>query len=206
MDYFDLDLVSNSRLNIVYNIVHGMANSPISKENAEFGRLLHEYVFEPENYDCNNEYHERVRAMGEAAKKNVVLKMVLANKATKKEMSHFFTHERTMQHCKIKVDSLLYTTVYDLKSTTCTSEEDFRSCMVQYGYHRQAAFYMDPLDCKRMVFIAVNKKHPYATFTIALDETDPLISQGRKEIEFLMDEHAKMINKGVNFQKLMYAK
>jgi hypothetical protein len=203
--YYDLDYVSNSRLNVVWNMIHGHAIKPANPENFKFGGLFHERSLEPENYDAGNEYHERVTAMHKAAGNNIVFKSVLENPNTRKEYAFYFMHERTKQMCKMKVDATLLSSVYDLKTTACTSIEEFKISMIEYGYHRQAAFYLDPLDAKRFVFIPINKKHPYKTFTFPLMYNDPIVQQGREEIEMLMDEHLRMVREGVNFQKLMYS-
>lgn len=203
--YYDLDYVSNSRLNVVWNMIHGYPIKPASQDNFEFGQAFHERSLEPENYDCGNKYHERISAMHKAAQNNLVFKSVLEHPDTRKEFAFYFIHERTKQPCKIKVDAQLFTTAYDLKSTSCNSVDEFKIAMLQYGYHRQAAFYIDPLCLKHFVFIPINKKHPYKTFTFGLWHDDPIVQQGRNEIEMLMDEHLKMVNSGVNFQKIMYA-
>jgi hypothetical protein len=201
-NYYSLDLVSQSRLSIVKCLVEGKSTSFAKAETLEFGRLLHEYILEPGNYDCNNPYHERLRAMGSAAKKNILLSFILSHTQLKVEEEHFFVHTRTQQQCKMKLDARLFNAGYDLKTTACESRDDFENTVTEYGYHRQAAFYIDGAELDKFTFIGINKKHPYKTFTFCLEKNDARVLLGREEYEHLLDEHLRLKNEGVDFQNL----
>jgi len=61
----------------------------------------------------------------------------------------------------------------DLKSTQDASEHFAKSC-ANYGYHRQAAMYLDGLrtlglDAEHFIFVAAEKAPPYAVGVYELD-------------------------------------
>jgi hypothetical protein len=73
--------------------------------------------------------------------------------------------------------------MYDLKTTQDASVA-FEDSILKYGYHRQAAWYLDAanaagLGLKEFVLIAVEKDAPFGVQTFALD--DSLIAKGRAE-------------------------
>jgi hypothetical protein len=103
--------------------------------------------------------------------------------------------------CKGRLDRLTaadgYSAIVDLKSTQNASTGEFsRSCGV-YGYHRQAAMYLDgcaALDIlkgqepkqRRYIFIAVEKAPPFAVGVYELD--DESIRAGRSQYVRLLEQ------------------
>jgi len=67
--------------------------------------------------------------------------------------------------------------IVDLKSCQDASPRAFRYDILKYGWHIQAAFYMDVLEVNDFYFIASEKQHPYACQTYKL--SDHLINEGR---------------------------
>ena len=67
--------------------------------------------------------------------------------------------------------------IIDLKSCQDASPRAFRYDILKYGWHIQAAFYMDVLEVNDFYFIASEKQHPYACQTYKL--SDHLINEGR---------------------------
>jgi len=67
--------------------------------------------------------------------------------------------------------------IIDLKSCQDASPRAFRYDILKYGWHIQAAFYMDVLGVNEFYFIASEKQHPYACQTYKL--SDHLINEGR---------------------------
>ena len=90
--------------------------------------------------------------------------------------------------CKGEID--LYSEksdfLFDLKTTRDASIESFSKDVMNYGYHIQAAFYLDldeALGHKRdaFAFILVESSEPYCTNALVLEKSHPLIELGRKK-------------------------
>lgn len=75
------------------------------------------------------------------------------------------------------------TVVPDIKTTQegGASMFEFRNSIVNWGYYRQAAFYLDLFGASFFLFIAVEKEPPYAVACYLADHD--MIVQGRRENE-----------------------
>lgn len=90
--------------------------------------------------------------------------------------------------CKGRMDRITdyagWTWILDIKSTNDASPDAFLRSVVRFGYHLQAAFYIDGLETlapreRRFAILAVEKEPPYA---IALYELDTMLLEvGRQE-------------------------
>lgn len=119
---------------------------------------------------------ELIAAMGRAIYGHPAAAMLLAMSG-KAETSHFWTDEKTGLECKCRPDWLFddCSVIVDLKTTEDASPMGFRKSIGQYAYHKQAAWYLHGLEqatgvCPtQFVFIAVEKKPPYAVGVYAAD-------------------------------------
>lgn len=111
------------------------------------------------------------------------------------EVCGFWTDEATGLKCKMRIDARCQTlgALLDLKTTVCASRREFERAIFNYGYHRQAAFYLD--GCKALgefyedyTIIAVEKEAPFALAVYRLK--DDVIELGRKENAALMQLYA----------------
>lgn len=101
------------------------------------------------------------------------------------EQALLFEHFQTGADCKMRPDFLSETTkfIVDIKTTTDASPYEFGKSVVNYGYHRQAAFYWDGYgyamgECPQgFAFIAVEKEPPYAVAVYYAD--DEVLNLGR---------------------------
>ena len=117
-----------------------------------------------------------VSAMGRAVFSHPAAAMLLAFKG-KAETSWFWTDEKTGLECKCRPDWLLDdgSVIVDLKTTEDASPRGFQRSVAQYAYHQQAAWYLHGLEqasgiCPaQFVFVAVEKKPPYAVGVYAAD-------------------------------------
>lgn len=78
--------------------------------------------------------------------------------------------------CKARADFYVpqYAAVFDLKTCEDASTDGFRRSVAKYGYHRQHAFYARGFasvgaPLRSFVFLAIEKKAPYALALYALD-------------------------------------
>lgn len=110
------------------------------------------------------------------------------------EMSVFWQDKETGLDCKCRPDRIPdgeHGVIVDIKTTTDASQKAFRSTIMRYGYHRQAAFYIDGFNsvCSAnvdaFIFIAVEKDPPYMVGCYTLENM--FIDYGRSEYRRLME-------------------
>lgn len=211
--YYNLDMLSNSRLGIIKCLRDGLPLFKTYQDALDFGKQFHEVVLEPEKYEENlkndpsyQKHKHKIAEMKKAAMQNPVLSIALSAKGVSVEHDHFFTERKYDEiKCKAKFDILSegQETIMDLKTTSEKTLEGFLESMIKYSYYRQAAFYMDHhVTAKRFIFIGVTKSYPHKTFTVVCDINHELVCEGRKEYEDLIDYYLEMPEK-VNFKELM---
>jgi exodeoxyribonuclease VIII len=108
------------------------------------------------------------------------------------EESFFWVDERTGVHCKCRPDWRIPSRhiLVDLKTCEDASPEAFARSIFNFTYHIQASFYLDGVRSvlaepySTFIFIAVEKKHPFAVAVYQLDADD--IDKGRMEQENLL--------------------
>lgn len=173
-----------------------------------FGRLVHSAILEPDTFwpsvvvwdgarrygkewDGFKEKHdgkEILTASEEAqlmAMSNSAMLAGFTPKGTV-EGSIFWKHERTGIDLKARLDMLDGVLVYDLKTTQDASPEAFRESVLNYGYHRQAAWYMDAaraagVPVVSFIFVAIEKAAPYGVALYTLDPELLLLGQAENE-------------------------
>nr|DAQ54379.1 MAG TPA: Exodeoxyribonuclease 8 [Caudoviricetes sp.] len=163
-----------------------------------FGTALHTAVLEPARYAAEyavfegdrrtkdgKATYEKLIASGKsiisAADADVISAMVssilqhpvAAKLLTEGVVEHsvFWTHPRTGLECKARPDYWRqnHGMVVDLKTTEDASPAGFARSIAAYRYHVQAAHYLDGTMAARFVFIAIEKKAPYAVGVYELD-------------------------------------
>lgn len=87
------------------------------------------------------------------------------------EQSVFWQQPATNIDCKCRPDwwSRERGLVVDLKTTDDASPAGFARSVANYRYHVQAAHYMEGTGASRFVFVAIEKKAPYAVAVYELD-------------------------------------
>lgn len=101
-----------------------------------------------------------------------------AFRETEIERSMFWRDPEFGFWCKTRPDALPKSRRYlvDLKTSTSADPEDFRRAVVNWGYHQQAAWYLDGVNHvlgvrpERFAFVVVAKTPPYLVSTCWLDE------------------------------------
>lgn len=119
------------------------------------------------------------------------------------EVPLFWDDPRTGIRCKCRVDAMKETKdafiVIDLKTTSDAEIGAFTRGAVKYGYHVQAAHYINGVVANGLnhgkpivwYFLAVEKKEPYVTNLIRAD--DGLIDEGQFRLMGLMDRLDKCL-------------
>lgn len=89
--------------------------------------------------------------------------------------------------CKAKADAVAPGLIIDLKTTLDAGPQEFSRSIAAFGYHRQAAHYLDGYEAtkgeraKDFVFIAVESQPPHAVALYRLDAAS--IAAGRLEMK-----------------------
>jgi hypothetical protein len=148
--------------------------------------LLQRYgVCAPRNTKAGKEQAERMTAEGMEAVTSSDMALALSMAAAvrnhraaaalletgKAEQSFWWTDTATGMRCKCRPDWYQGSTIVDIKTTTDASPQAFARSVATFGYHIQAAHYLEGLSdrCQRFVFVAVEKTYPHAVAVYELD-------------------------------------
>ncbi len=102
----------------------------------------------------------------------------------KPEQTFVWTDQDTGAACKLRADWITSDRIVtDIKTTEDASPEEFGRSAAKYRYHVQGAYYTDGLEAngfrpEAFVFVAVEKKPPFAVAVYFLDNT--AIERGRE--------------------------
>lgn len=107
-------------------------------------------------------------------------------KKTDVELTLIWNDQETGVRCKARLDTWCAGIgfIVDLKSTRCASKEAFQLSVLNFGYYRQAALYLDGaracgLDAKQFLFIAVESEAPFAAACYRIDEASIQIGRDK---------------------------
>jgi PDDEXK-like domain of unknown function (DUF3799) len=110
----------------------------------------------------------------------------LLKKPGQSEASAFWIDDQTGVKCRMRTDRIIpdMRLILDLKTGLDASPDGFARAVANFGYHRQAARYIDGMravtgDDWSMAFIAVEKEAPHLVSVYVL--SDAAIEQGRIE-------------------------
>ena len=135
--------------------------------------------------EISTEDAQTIKDMVKAIRGNAVAMKLL--KGTRREKPLFWTDSGTGLLCKCRIDALSSSTAVDLKTTTDASSRAFQRDALKYGYHLQAAHYLNGIEAVTgnkpdWYFIAVEKSAPYAVHVFKA--TDQFIEYG----DYMRDE------------------
>ncbi len=226
-DYHSSDGISCSGLNLMLRSPAHFRFQPEEKETRgmQIGTALHCAVLEPERFASSymllkditdrrkSEYKQavavwgeqyvlsgleadRVAGMQESARSNPHLSGYLSAPG-RYELSMFATDPDTGVLVKCRFDKLIDNgPAVDLKKTQ--DLRDFGKSVANYGYHMQAAFYMDMFQwatgdiLPSFVFAAVEELMPHASAPFVLDEE--ALDIGRMLYRKALNQYAECLN------------
>jgi hypothetical protein len=188
-------------------------DNPPEKREFDIGNAAHLLVLQPDRYeaaifrvDAGDYRTKDARAQRDGARENGRIPLTRAEAEMVDAMRNaIFTHPvagkafangHTEQSifwrdsefgiwCRTRPDFLPAHRRYlvDLKTATSADPEDFTRAVLTYGYHQQAAWYMDGVEAvtgtrpERFAFVVVSKKPPYFVTVCWLD--DEMIGWGQ---------------------------
>ena len=117
-----------------------------------------------------------------------------------REVSVLWTDPFSGMDCKARIDMPIagLSTLIDLKTTKDASPKGFQRAIMNYGYYRQGAFYLDGINAHQnltgvsydlFAFIAVEKEPPHRVEVYTLSQD--FLNFGRTEYRMLMDLESK---------------
>ncbi len=193
--------ISNTDLSRLRDAVFGHRRAPWAPA-LDFGSWFHSAVLEPEQFDAMRldaltraqlTARANAYALARAIRRQRYPRHVLYRGTA--EQTYTATHQATGLAVKVRPDLLIDSprgrrrTLIDFKTTSCRDRAQFLETIAQYDYDRQGAFYCDVLGAHRFVLIAVQKKAPFAIWTVEL--TAEQLATGRKKYQRLLREATK---------------
>ena len=178
-----------------YRALKRISNSDLSKITGQSldvpqhvfdcGSAIHESILEPHlNTVYENVNYDLVRRLKDAFFENPFCEFV-HQRSTKEEIVLW---DRFGMPLKSKLDMIFGTDrseVFDIKTTSASSEIAFKQTITEYNYDRQAAFYLDSIGAKMFTFIGLSKTRKTNPVFI-VQATPKMIYNGRKEYEALL--------------------
>jgi len=111
------------------------------------------------------------------------------------ELSHYTKYEGIDVRVRPDVINHVSDFITDVKTCQDNSPQAFKRDVYNWGYHLQAAFYMDMCGINNFRFIACTTKYPYTVEVYTLDEKD--IEFGRMAYKNAFKQWKKYLETGV---------
>jgi hypothetical protein len=142
----------------------------------------------------------RVHEIQEAVARHPTASTMLAYGQS--EVSAFWQDEETGLLCKCRPDRLdvdVHHLCIDVKTAGGISEKRLRYAITDYGYHVQAAFYLDGLaaagaEVTDFIFLFIETAPPYGIKNRTLESK--MIQKGRDEYHYYLKRYARCVEAG----------
>lgn len=145
--------------------------------------------------------YDRIHRLSEAVWTHPVASELL--RGAKTELSAVWQDPATDLYCKGRIDGLnvydSWPTIVELKTTKDARPWSFARSCLEYGYHVQAAFYLDGLDTiaplqRRHLIIALEKEPPFALSIFELSEAS--VDLGRQTYRAALEAWSQCLETG----------
>lgn len=149
-----------------------------------------------------------IRGMVDAIKSHEIASSMLENGEA--EYSYFAKDPITGLDRKCRPDYFNAGALIDLKSCQDASPEGFIKACINFGYHIQAAYYLDTYNLangtniQEFFFVAVETKAPYAVNTFRMGAVE--LELGRKMYRKALDQYAEYLKDQTQVLKFGYEK
>ena len=166
---FHCAVLENDRFNETYTVIEGDRRTNVVKAAIKEAKDAGKSVLDAEDFNA-------LMGMSQAVFKNPICAALL--RGSLKEHSVFSEIDGVRVKCRPDGWSTEKGVLFDLKSTEDASPEGFARTVAKYRYHVQDAFYRHVVasatncdaDDLSFIFIAVEKKPPFAVALYQLDE------------------------------------
>tara|TARA_Y100000401_G_scaffold9334_1_gene6428 strand:- start:1103 stop:1918 length:816 start_codon:yes stop_codon:yes gene_type:complete len=164
----------------------------------KFGTLFHAMTLEPEDFTAKFKVVEDKRTKKgkeqaleyekqgitvitpqDAALADNMMSSIMAHSTAydllnkgQSEQSFWWSHSATGLDLKCRCDKINGDTIVDLKTTGegGASPESFTKTITNFNYHLQAAHYLQGTNCKKFVFVVIEKVFPFNIGVYKLDD------------------------------------
>lgn len=142
---------------------------------------------------------ETIKQIKNALYQNTESKKIL-NRITQTEQIITWIDEENNIEIKGIIDGIGDNFIFDLKTTENASPNAFKRSFFDYGYHRQAAIYLDGskangIKADKFWVVAVEKKAPFGI--ACFEVSNEVIEYGRSEYKQLIYEFKKWVEDGM---------
>ncbi|WP_170061155.1 PD-(D/E)XK nuclease-like domain-containing protein [Spirosoma aerolatum] len=206
-----MNRIAHSDLCELFNLRMGKPARSIDEKAARFGTTFHSMILEPEKPIDWTQHHvterakllEMEKSFRDLSKTSILARDMIAMGQREKVVQWMDTS--TGLPLKAKLDAHYATplerfgkqVVIDLKTTSCESSYHFFNRMIEYGYDRQAAFYLDAVGSDyNFYFVAIQKRKPFDVFEINMAfsvDRRAIIDQARaKNARLLRDAYQEL--------------
>lgn len=186
-----------------FDLAYGVQGKP---GNTKEGRAQIAGIVEAGKIPVKLADFDAAQAMAAAARNNSFMGHLL-DCATHTEISVYWDDEigGVVFPCKARLDIIsdvpgFGIVVCDLKSAASASPEDMPKAIYNFGYHRQAAWYLHAcrrigIDARAFVLLAVEKESPH--LTLAGTISDAAQCQGMAEIRDILPVYVDCLQTGI---------
>ena len=166
---FHCAVLENDRFNATYTVIEGDRRTKAVKDSIKDAEAAGKIILTADDFNA-------LMGMAQAVFKNPICAALL--RGSLKEHSVFSELDGVRVKCRPDGWSTEKGVLFDLKSTEDASPEGFARTVAKYRYHVQDAFYRHVVagatncdaDDLSFIFIAVEKKPPFAVALYQLDE------------------------------------
>ena len=166
---FHCAVLENDRFNATYTVIEGDRRTKAVKDSIKDAEAAGKIILTADDFNA-------LMGMAQAVFKNPICAALL--RGSLKEHSVFAELDGVRVKCRPDGWSTEKGVLFDLKSTEDASPEGFARTVAKYRYHVQDAFYRHVVasatncdaDDLSFIFIAVEKKPPFAVALYQLDE------------------------------------
>ena len=166
---FHCAVLENDRFNATYTVIEGDRRTKAVKDSIKDAEAAGKIILTADDFNA-------IMSMAQAVFKNPICAALL--RGSLKENSVFSELDGVRVKCRPDGWSIEKGVLFDLKSTEDASPEGFARTVAKYRYHVQDAFYRHVVasatncdaDDLSFIFVAVEKKPPFAVALYQLDE------------------------------------
>lgn len=207
-----------------YSVYHFINQQQKETSSMAFGTAVHTALLEkddfyeiyypmPEIGDLRKKENKELKAEAEEKAQGKILlnyddyqkiKHIIQNFKKNKLAQHYCRGEVELSHylefndvpVRVRPDVINHVAgfITDVKTCQDASPEAFRRDVWKWGYHLQAAFYMDMLEVDTFKFVCVEVNHPYTVVVHTLD--NEFIELGRKKWHQALEDWKEYLDTG----------
>ncbi|WP_128547224.1 PD-(D/E)XK nuclease-like domain-containing protein [Larkinella soli] len=189
LTYRRLPAYANSDLTELLCLKTGRSLQKADPKTLQFGTIFHQLVLEPEKpVDWSGIHVKEQYALIQMQESFLKWIDPFWHSLHDREVIITETDVATKLPIKGRIDAVhkISGRIIDVKTTSCRDAQSFYNTFVEYGYDRQAAFYLDlhGISIANFLFIGIQKIKPFGLFMIDMGvsvERRLMLEEGRRK-------------------------